>query len=264
MKLKVLRKGMKGKEVGDWQTFLRGLNIYYGKIDDDFGRKTDAATRKFQKRYRLTIDGVVGSQCYGKAMMLGFKADAVEDKEADFKLTAAYPKKPDFKPLSGNKAREKLFGKFEYKHTPTDRNPEKITITDDWAKKNIVKVKLPTLSKATNGKYTVMRFHKLAKDQLEELFQRIDKEGLTDRILTYAGAFYPRYVRGSRTNLSNHSWGTAFDINVAWNGLRRTPALVGKKGCVREIAEIGFEYGFYWGGHFSRLDGMHFEVAKIL
>jgi len=40
--------------------------------------------------------------------------------------------------------------------------------------------------------------------------------------------------------------------------------LVGQKGCVRELVPIAHENGFYWGGHFSRLDGMHFEIAKIL
>ncbi len=264
MKLKVLRKGMKSKEVGEWQTFLRGLNLYFGIVDDDFGVMTDTATRKFQKRYRLTIDGVVGNQCYGKAMMLGFNADTFEENEVDFKQSAGYPQKPDFRPLSGNKQREKLYGKFEFINTPTTKNPEKIKITDGWNLKNIVKVELPTLSRVTNGKYRSMRFHKLGKDQLEGFFNEIEKQGLTERILSYAGAFYPRYVRGSRTNLSNHSWGTAFDINVPFNGLRRTPALVGKEGCVRELAEIGVAYGFYWGGWFSRLDGMHFEIAKIL
>jgi len=26
---------------------------------------------------------------------------------------------------------------------------------------------------------------------------------------------------------------------------------------------IAHDHGFYWGGHFSRSDGMHFEVAKL-
>jgi D-alanyl-D-alanine carboxypeptidase len=29
---------------------------------------------------------------------------------------------------------------------------------------------------------------------------------------------------------------------------------------VRELVEIAYQHGFYWGGHFSPLDGMHFEV----
>jgi hypothetical protein len=264
MKLRVLRKGSKGNDVGKWQLFLRGMNLYFGKIDDDFGNKCVNGTRAFQKRYRLTIDGVVGSQCYGKALMLGFNTEIVEDEEIDFKHSAAYPKKPDFKPLVGNKQREALFGEFKFKNTPTDRNPEKITILGNWKKENIVIVKLPALSKATNGKYTRMSFHKLAADQLAAMFDEFEKQGLHKRILSYAGAFYPRYVRGSRKNLSNHSWGTAFDINVPYNGLGRRPALVGQKGCIRELAEIGVEYGFYNGMWFSRQDGMHFEVAKIL
>ena len=109
-----------------------------------------------------------------------------------------------------------------------------------------------------------MMWHKYGQDQLVKFFERLEKENLHSHILSFAGAFYPRYVRGSRTNLSNHSWGTAFDINVPYNGLNKIPALVGQKGSVREIVPIANEYGFYWGGHFARRDGMHFEIAKIV
>ena len=83
-------------------------------------------------------------------------------------------------------------------------------------------------------------------------------------VLTWAGSWVPRYIRGSRSRLSNHAWGTAFDINVPWNGLRRTPAFKGQKGSVRELVLIAAKLGFYWGGWFTRKDGMHFEVSKIL
>ena len=73
----------------------------------------------------------------------------------------------------------------------------------------------------------------------------------------------PRFVRGSRTILSNHSFGTAFDINVPWNLLGSVPALVGQKGSVRELVPIANQNGFYWGGHFPRKDGMHFSIAKL-
>jgi hypothetical protein len=46
--------------------------------------------------------------------------------------------------------------------------------------------------------------------------------------------------------------------------LNKIPALVGQKGSVREIVPIANEFGFYWGGHFTRKDGMHFEIAKIV
>jgi len=73
----------------------------------------------------------------------------------------------------------------------------------------------------------------------------------------------PSFIRGWRTTLSNQSWGTAFDINAAWNGLGRRPPLVGEKGSVRELVQLANQHGFYWGGHFSkRPDGMHFEVGQ--
>ena len=60
------------------------------------------------------------------------------------------------------------------------------------------------------------------------------------------------------------TWSTAFDINYAWNRLGALPALRGEKGSVRELVAIAHQHGFYWGGHFSRRDGMHFEVARVL
>ena len=262
MRVVVLRKGMKGEEVGDWQIFLRGLKLYFGEADNDFGQKTHDATILFQRKYKLKDDGVVGSNTWAKAISLGYAFD-IED-ELDDIHSPNYPSKPDFKPLTSNSEREAIFGKFQFVPAPTKDNPEGIKIIGDWASKNIVKVNLPALSKATGGKYSSMQWHKSAEHQLVKFFEALEKENLHTRIISYAGAFYPRYVRGSRSMLSNHSWGTAFDINVPQNGLNRQPALVGEKGCVREIVPIANDFGFYWGGHFKRQDGMHFEIAKII
>jgi len=254
MNYSVIKLGSKNDLVGDWQSFLRGEEIYLGAIDDDFGQKTHEATIKFQEKYELLADGIVGQNTYKKAIELGFGENQTEE----------YPPKPNFNPLVGNKERAKLFGEFQFRSSPTAQNPESIVILGDWVQKNIVRVNLPALSKATGGKYSMMMWHKYGQDQLIRFFERLEKENLHTHILSFAGAFYPRYVRGSRTNLSNHSWGTAFDINVPYNGLNKIPAFVGQKGSVREIVPIANEYGFYWGGHFTRKDGMHFEIAKII
>ena len=83
-------------------------------------------------------------------------------------------------------------------------------------------------------------------------------------IKTFNGSYVPRLIRGSKTELSSHAFGIAFDINMQWNMLSTEPALLGHKGSVRELVAIAHDHGFYWGGHFSRKDGMHFELAKKL
>lgn len=91
-----------------------------------------------------------------------------------------------------------------------------------------------------------------------------EQVGLLAHVLSYAGSFEPRFQRGS-TTLSNHAFGTAFDINEPQNKMGTMPALVGKPGGVRELVTIANEHGFFWGGHFKkRPDGMHFEVARLL
>lgn len=264
--LTLIKKGSKGEVVKEWQTFLRGLKLYLGAVDGDFGTGTHSATLEFQKKYKMKEDGIVGSGTWSKAISLGFHLDIEDDKNPDPTIpnNANFPPKPDFPPLVSNDQRASLFGKIEYVASPTANNPEGIKITNGFESQNIVMVPLPQLSKATGGRYTGMRFHKLCANQLKGFFEEIEKEGLLHLIISYSGAYYPRFVRGSKTNLSNHSYGTAFDINVPQNGLNKTPALLGQKGCVRELVPIAHKWGFYWGGHFSRPDGMHFEVAKIL
>lgn len=133
--------------------------------------------------------------------------------------------------------------------------------------KNILTVDILQLNGVDMGGPTCsgrIKFHRFALAQLQGMWAAWEVAGLLDRVLTYGGSFVPRFIRGSSRSLSNHAFGSAFDINVAWNQLGHEPALKDQEGCVRELVPIANDYGFYWGGHFSRRDGMHFEVATLL
>lgn len=261
--MRVMRVGQRGPNVRKWQLFLIGQNCQPGSADGVFGPRTGQATMKFQRKYRLGADGVVGIRTLGQAMLLGY--DALEDREDEAETGPNFPPAPDFKPLVGIRARQRVFGRFDYVSDPSDRNPERIKVLGDWRKENITRVELPQL-KGVKGAPRTLRvtFHREAADQLVALWTAWDEAGLTGRVLTWAGTYVPRFIRGSRKTLSNHAFGTAFDINVAWNGLGMQPALMGKEGSVRELVPIANAHGFYWGGHFrKRPDGMHFEVAVV-
>jgi hypothetical protein len=160
--------------------------------------------------------------------------------------------------------RAKIFGTFAFAPAPVPGNPEAIKITDGWDKHNIVTVDIPQLhgtKGCPNGKVS---FHTKGAKQLQGLWAAWEAAGLLPLVLTFDGAWNPRFVRGSTKYLSNHSYGTAFDVNYSWNKLGCVPALVGKEGSVRKLVPIAHAHGFYAGMHFQRLDGMHFEIAKII
>ncbi|WP_414754629.1 glycoside hydrolase family protein [Anabaena sp. CCY 9910] len=54
-----LRKGSKGSEVSELQEILVKLKFDPGRIDGDFGNKTEAAVKQFQQKQNITPDGVV-------------------------------------------------------------------------------------------------------------------------------------------------------------------------------------------------------------
>lgn len=260
--MRALRHGAIGDLVKAWQTFLTGKGFDPGGQDGEFSDKTVAATKAFQQANGLTPDGVAGRQTLVKAMELGF--ELIEEPASDM-TGSNFPPRPNFPPLVDTVARQAVFGRFNYVSQPLPDNPENIKILGSWEDDNIIKVPIPQLRTALGaGAPATMRFHRAAAEQLKGLWAAWEQANLLDRILTYDGAFVPRFIRGSRTVLSNHAFGSAFDINAEWNWLGERPALVGKKGAVRELVPLAHQWGFYWGGHFgSRLDGMHFEIAFI-
>ena len=57
-----LRHGMSGDEVREVQQALISLGYLKGTADGVFGNKTENAVRKFQKKNKLSVDGLVGSK----------------------------------------------------------------------------------------------------------------------------------------------------------------------------------------------------------
>jgi hypothetical protein len=185
-----------------------------------------------------------------------------------------FPPRPAFGALLTRAEKDALFGHFDYVPDPATQLGDGIRILGDWQQRNITTVTIPFRLAHANLKNPFrIQFHKAAEDQLVAMWLAWEDAGLIDRILTWDGDFAPRFQRPkkrpapppSERSLSNHAWGSAFDINAEKNGLGETPALIGKEGCVREMVPIANQHGFFWGGHFQkRLDGMHFEVAKLL
>jgi len=259
--MQVLRRGSEGEEVRRWQYFLIGQGLLKGSADGIFGPATEKATKAFQSRAKVGVDGTVGPKTYAAGLQRNFDPGISDPQGGD--TGSDWPPLPDFVPLISNTERQEIFGEFRYEPVAPDKDD--IRILGGWAEKNIVAVTIPQLKDVEGApKSGRIWVHKKIADQVHDLFTAWNDAELIDLILSWQGSFVPRFVRGSRTTLSNHSWGTACDINYAWNRLGALPALRGEKGSVRELVPIAHRHGFYWGGHFSRRDGMHFEVARVL
>ena len=93
----------------------------------------------------------------------------------------------------------------------------------------------------------------------DQLLLEIEQRGLADEINVdeYAGCFYPRFIAGSQ-QLSLHSFGIAFDVNVPGNQ-RGTAGEID-----RDVVSIFKRWGFAWGGDWGYTDPMHFEMNAIV
>jgi len=89
--------------------------------------------------------------------------------------------------------------------------------------------------------------------EFHTLIEPIDTGGLDD------WGYCFRMVRGTTDKLSNHSSGTAIDLNATQHPLGEVGTFeAGKVPMIRALAK---KYGLTWGGDYkNRKDEMHFEV----
>lgn len=88
------------------------------------------------------------------------------------------------------------------------------------------------------------------------------EQRLVYRALTSAGMLCARNVRGSKTSISNHSWGTAIDLKI--DGELDARGDDETQFGLELIAPIFNAAGWYWGIDFRTEDSQHFEAGRTL
>lgn len=266
-------------EVQRWQYFLLRQGIAMaGQVDGDFGPKSETATKIFQMTKGLSQTGKLDRKTLDAALPLGYTE--LPDNYYKDRSSFSWPPPPAGLASPSNAWRNATFECFAFKK-PTTVGDNIIIgkncsgTKNDWVASNITDLKTDAFGHVP-GYSGYIRCHVLAAPRIDALLAAWRAADLLHLVVSYAGAFVPRYIRkntptpahGTKqstavSSLSNHAFGTAFDINATENWLGDTPAQCGQKGAVRELVEIANGLGLFWGGHYStRLDGMHFELAN--
>jgi hypothetical protein len=162
---------------------------------------------------------------------------------------------------------------------------KQVKVPATWETHNLVR-----LGPYSTGKLVFSpRVNAHAAPVLAAFFKAIATAGVLGDILTYDGGFYPRLKRGLfppplgaskdvwGKQLSNHSRGTAVDLNAAENPMGHPGAAADKPGSLHRVIDIarsirvevetpaghiwpaGIVCGADWKG--ASLDFMHFEVG---
>lgn len=102
---------------------------------------------------------------------------------------------------------------------------------------------------------------KPALDSLQTVFDNIQRADpdLYARIST-AGSLCVRWIRGSTTSVSSHSFGTALDLNI--DGVLDTLGDGRTQLGLTIMADFFNAEGWVWGAAYGREDSMHFEVSE--
>lgn len=238
--------GSQGSAVIQLQQDLTGLGFDTYGVDGKFGANTYNAVINFQKSQGIEAIGIVGPKT--KAALLSVRTNGTTVSRSGYTDIRKYPK---ISKINGS------FGQFHYRELSGGR----IEIDPVWIAENIVTIKLPGLNKN-------VQVHKAAANNFIKAFTYI-KNGtavingktvpLLSLIKTMDGTFVTRHVYWNSANgLSNHSWGTAIDIN-ADNHLRYVSPVTEPNDPNVILWEKAFKpAGFSWGNSYN--DSMHYEL----
>ncbi|GMG80946.1 hypothetical protein LNKW23_01580 [Paralimibaculum aggregatum] len=252
-----------------------------GHVDGRFGAKTESAVRAFQDKYEIRRSGRFDTATLAMAADLGYTV--VNDDHYDA-IAGDWPDRPAGLSRPDAARRNALFGCFRFRQNHADfrADPDQIEILDscdretrDWESVNIIDLAVPEFERLPPYGARRMRLHRAAAERFRALIDAWAAADLLHLLIAYVGAYNPRYIRGASGrrghgikhstdvgNLSNHAFGTAFDVNNRQNGYGAHPAEVSHVGSVRELVPLANAHGVYWGGHFGKRDGMHFELAE--
>jgi hypothetical protein len=186
-------------------------------------------------------------------------SDEAIDALTQLEAAAAFPAKPNFNVLTQEQKIQKYGDPL--RGVVMGANERSFIPNGEWRRTNIRKIAVgPLMPSCVDVKLVMGWFHGAVVDSAERLFRAWEKAGVADRIDTWNGSAVYRKTRGGQ-RLSSHAFGIAFDINAATNPFGVIPSSPGKAGCVYELVKIANAEGWYWGGHFSKPDGMHFEYV---
>jgi hypothetical protein len=140
-----------------------------------------------------------------------------------------------------------LFGEFAARQVPG--RPGDLQVDPSWAHAHLETTHLPVLGRVTCNRGIV--------PQLRNAMHELRARALQGLIRTYHGCFVPRFIGRSDANMiSYHTWGVAFDINLAGNVHGETPHQDPR------LVRILERWGFAWGGTWLLPDGSHFEFHR--
>lgn len=155
-----------------------------------------------------------------------------------------------------------------------------VLVRPSWKAQNLRQLIVP------GGK--IAQVHKHAIAVFDAWFGLLSSTGADKDILTFDGAFYPRLKRGSKIPpaatkddfgklLSNHSRGTAIDLNAKWNPMGKPGATLGTEGSLARVIALSrhivvpveapagtiWNAGIVCGADWSNKsrDDMHFEIG---
>jgi D-alanyl-D-alanine carboxypeptidase len=272
----VLRLGASGKLAQLFNEFLQREG-FAPNTASVFGGASAAATKQFQqwlidqdpssRKGKIQTDGQPGNQTLGFACGVHANDELSPQSIAD-SIGVNYPQRNAALPRELTETQKRaMFGDLQYRAANNDPKDDAIIITNGWDVANIVSVVIPELAGVEGAsKDGHCRVHRAIAEQYLALWAAWSRLGIAKLVTSYGGAFEPRFIRGTgKTRISNHAYGTAFDVNASANWLSHLPAFPGENGSLFAHVEAAQVFGFSWGGFYmNRLDGMHFEAMKVL
>jgi hypothetical protein len=125
-----------------------------------------------------------------------------------------------------------------------------LTMDPRWVQEHIVSASVPILGTVQCNRAIIPTLRAVLGDLV--------RRGLAGLIHPndYGGCFSSRFIRGSASAISTHTWGGAIDINVSQNPFGGTPHQDPR------IVAAFERWGFTWGGRWLIPDGMHFEYLR--